>query len=120
MSYQMMVLTHIIKKKSYCTGNTQFLKATSKDELISIIVNPNFHGNATTTFNTSFRPLFNINGDPNELGFVLFEGNCRIKVQENARKYATGRVCNHRTRAQGNPKKQYSLESKLKPKIITV
>ena len=119
MLYQMMVLIHVTKKKSYCTGNGQFLLATSRENLFEIITDPNRHGEQTSTFNQKFRPLFDKN--PNELAFVLFEGDSREIVESKARGFAGGRVCNNRTKAQGDPKKHYGfLKSTLNPVIITI
>lgn len=119
MSYQMMVLIHVTKKKSYCTGNKQFLRATSRENLFEIITDPNRHGEQTSTFNQKFRPLFDKN--PNELAFVLFEGDSREIVESKARGFADGRVCNNKTEAQGDPNKHYGfIKSTLNPVIITI
>lgn len=118
MPYQMMVLIHITKKKSYCTGNRRFLQATSREELFKIIKNPDKHGDKQTTFNQEFRPLFGEN--PNELAFVLFKGDDREIVQSRARGFADGRVCNNQTKAQEDPANHVHQNSKLNPVIITV
>jgi len=118
MPYQMMVLTHIVKKKSYCTGNEQFLQAKSREELFAIITDPTLHGNDTSTFNKCFRPLFGEN--PNEVAFVLFEGDIKENVENAAREFAIGRVCNQLTRAQKNAPQQCPINSQLKPVLIKV
>jgi hypothetical protein len=117
----MMVLTHKIKEISYCTGNSQFLLANTKKDLLAIIVNEGNHGNANSTFNQLFRPLFSTNDSLNTLQVYLFEGDDCNKVVNNARKFAVGRVCNNRTRAQEDSTKQYPLNSVLElssPKTI--
>lgn len=116
MQYQMMVLTNSVKDKSYCTGNTQFLQATSKQGLVSIIVDSAVHCDNTSIFNQKFRSLFNTNARPDELDFIIF-GGADEKI---ARAYAVGRVCNNLTRAQGNRTKQCSPITTLEPLIIEV
>ncbi|NAX46422.1 hypothetical protein CAG70_05345 [Photobacterium halotolerans] len=118
MSYQMMVLTHVVYKKSYCTGNTLFLQAKSREELFTIITDPNLHGDDTSTFNKFFRPLFGKN--PNEVAFVLFEGDIKENVENTAREFAIGRVCNNLTKAQANTSQQCPINSPLKPVLIKV
>lgn len=120
MSYQMLVLTHVVKKKSYCTGNAQFLQATSREELFNLIKNPNHHGNINSTFNQSFRLLFGNN--PNEISYVLFIGETKATVEFEARSFAIGRVCNNNTSSQSTPSSQYdpSKHSSLNPNIVVV